>query len=172
MYEINNIYFFWLWMLYFYNHTYFSSCFHPFSSVQYRHSVVSDSATPWIPARQASLFITISQSLLRLMSIESVMPFNHLILCRPLLLLPLIFPSIWVFPNEWALHSGQSWASASVLLMNIQAWFPLGLTGLISLLSKGLSRVFPAWQFRSISSSALSLLHGPVYSSVSVYSKS
>ena len=61
-------------------------------------------ATPWTAARQASLSITNSWSLLRLMSIESVMPFNHLILCRPLLLLPLIFPSIWVFPNESVLH--------------------------------------------------------------------
>ena len=57
-------------------------------------------ATPWAAACQASLFITNSQSLLKLMSIESVMPSNHLILCRPLLLLPSIFPSIRVFSNE------------------------------------------------------------------------
>ena len=57
-------------------------------------------ATPWITARQASLSITNSRSLLRLTSIESVMPSSHLILCRPLLLLPLIPPSIWVFSNE------------------------------------------------------------------------
>ena len=60
-------------------------------------------ATPWIPARQASLSITNSQSLLRFMSIESVMPSNHLILCHPLLLLPSIFTSIRVFSNESAL---------------------------------------------------------------------
>ena len=60
--------------------------------------------TPWTAARQASLSITNSQSLFRLMSIESVMPSNHLILCHPLLLLPSIFPSIWVFSNESALH--------------------------------------------------------------------
>ena len=60
--------------------------------------------TPWTPVRQASLFYTISQSLLRLMSTESVMPSNHLILCRPLLLPPLIFPSIRVFSNELVLH--------------------------------------------------------------------
>ena len=60
-------------------------------------------ATPWIVARQASLSITSSQSLIKLMSIESVMPSNHLILCRPLLL-PSIFPSIRVLPNELALH--------------------------------------------------------------------
>ena len=69
-------------------------------SVQFSHSVVSDSVTPWTAACQASLSITNSQSLLKLMSIESVMPSNHLILCRPLLLLPSIFPSIGVFSNE------------------------------------------------------------------------
>ena len=74
------------------------------SSVQFSHSVVSDSATPWIAARQASLSITNSRSSLRLTSIESVMPSNHLILCRPLLLLPSIFPSIRVFSNESVLH--------------------------------------------------------------------
>ena len=60
--------------------------------------------TPWTAARQASLSFTISQSLLKLMSIESVMPSNHLILCRPLLLLPSIFPSIRVFSSELAFH--------------------------------------------------------------------
>ena len=67
-------------------------------------SVMSDSATPWAAARQASLSITNSQSLPKLMSIESVMPSNHLILCRPLLLPPSIFPSIRVFSNESALR--------------------------------------------------------------------
>ena len=61
-------------------------------------------ATPWTAAHQASLSITSSRSLLKLMSIESVMPSSHLILCRPLLLLPSIFPSIRVFSNESALH--------------------------------------------------------------------
>ena len=61
-------------------------------------------ATPWITSHQASLSITSSQSLPKLMSIESVMPSNHLILCRPLLLLPSIVPSIRVFSNESALH--------------------------------------------------------------------
>ena len=65
---------------------------------------MSDSATPWIAAPQASLSITISQSLLRLMSIKSVMPSNHLILCCPLLLLLSIFPSIRVFSNELVLR--------------------------------------------------------------------
>ena len=69
-------------------------------SVQFSHSVVSDFATPWTAACQASLSITNSQSLLKLMFIESVMPSNHLILCHPLLLLSSIFPSIRVFSNE------------------------------------------------------------------------
>ena len=71
-----------------------------FSSVQVSHSVVSDSVTPWTAVRQASLSITKSWSLLELMSVESVMPSSHLILCHPLLLLPSIFPSIRVFSNE------------------------------------------------------------------------
>ena len=75
-----------------------------FSSVQFSHSVVSDSATPQTAARQASLSITNSWSLLKLMSIKSVMPSNHLILCFPLLLLPSIFSSIRIFSNELALH--------------------------------------------------------------------
>ena len=69
-------------------------------SAQFSHSVVSDSATPWIAAPQASLSITNSQSLPKLMSIESVMPSSHLIFCHPLLLLPPILPSIRVFSNE------------------------------------------------------------------------
>ena len=74
------------------------------ASVQFSHSVVSDSVTPWIAARQASLSITNSWSSLRLVSIESVMPSSHLILSRPLLLLPPIPPSITVFFNESTLH--------------------------------------------------------------------
>ena len=105
-----------------------------------------DSATPWIAAHQVSLSITNSWSLLRLMSIESVMPLNHLIFCHPLHLPPSIFPSIRVFSNESVFASGgQSIgvsASASVRPMNIQDRFPLGWTDLISLLFKGLSRVF------------------------------
>ena len=74
------------------------------SSVQFSRSVMSDSATPWIAARQASLSITNSWSSFKLMSIKSVMPSSHLILCRPLLLLPPIPPSIRVFSNESTLH--------------------------------------------------------------------
>ena len=73
-------------------------------SVQFSTSFVSDSATPWTAARQTSLSITNSQSLLKLMSIELVIPTNHLILCYPFLLLPSIFPSIRVFSNESVIH--------------------------------------------------------------------
>ena len=74
--------------------------FRYFSSVQLSRSLMSNSATPWTAALQASLSITKSQSLLKLISIKLVMPSNHLILCHPLLLLPSNFPSIRVFSNE------------------------------------------------------------------------
>ena len=103
-------------------------------------------ATPWIPAHQASLSITNSRSSPKLMSIELVMPSSHLILYRPLLLLPTIPPSIRVFSNESTLRlrwpgTGVS-ALASFLPKNTQDWSPLEWTGWISLQSKGLSRVF------------------------------
>ena len=99
----------------------------------------------WV--HQASLAITNSWNLFKLMYIESVMPSNHFILCHPLLLPFSIFLSIRVFSNESILHirwqKYRSFSpSASVFPMNIQDGFPLGLTGWISLLSKGLSRVF------------------------------
>ena len=103
-------------------------------------------ATPLTAAHQASRFITISQSLLKLISIKLVIPSNHLILCCPLLFLASVFPSIRVFTKSQLFASGgQSIgvpASTSVLPMNTQDWFPLGLIGLISLQPKGLSRVF------------------------------
>ena len=115
------------------------------SSVQ-SLSCVQLFATPWTAACQASLSITNSQSLFKLMSIASLMPSNYLILCHPLPLPPSIFPSIRVFSNSRFFASrGQSIgvsASASVLPMNIQDWFSLGWIGLIYLQSKGLSRVF------------------------------
>ena len=102
---------------------------------------MSDSVTPWTVACQAPLSFTVFWSLLKFMSIESVTPSYHLILCCPLLLLPSIFPSIRVFSNESSLWSRQSTeASVSVLPMNVQGWFPLALTCLISLLSKGLAK--------------------------------
>ena len=113
------------------------------SSVQ-SLSRVRLSAIPWTAACQASLSVTNSWSLLKLMCIESVMPSRHLILCHPLLLLPSVFPSIREMSQFFA-SGGQSIgasASASVLPINIQDWFPLGWTGWISLQSKGLSRVF------------------------------
>ena len=88
-------------ILFFLTWVYLTICI---SSVQFSHSVVSDSATLWTAARQTSLSITNSWSLLKLMSTESVMPSNHLILCCPLLLLPSIFPNIRVFSNESVLH--------------------------------------------------------------------
>ena len=121
-----------------------------FPSVQFScFSRVQLFATPWTTARQASLSITNSQSLPKLVSIDSVMPSNHLILCRPLLLLPSIFPSIRVSSNESQMSlftsGGQrigASASTSVLPMNTEDWSPFGWTGWISLQSKGLSRVF------------------------------
>ena len=102
--------------------------------------------TPWTAACLASPSFTISRNLLKLMSIELVMPSNHLILCHPLLLLPSIFPAPESFQMSHHFTSGgQSIgvsASTSDLPMNIQDWSPLGWTGWISLQSKGLSRVF------------------------------
>ena len=102
--------------------------------------------TPWTAAHQAPLSSPIFQSLLKLMSIELVMLSNHLILCCPQ-----YFPASGSFPMSWFFASGGqsigASASASVLPMNIQGWFPLGLTGLISLLSKGLLRVFSSTTF-------------------------
>ena len=102
--------------------------------------------TPWTTACQASLFFTISWSLLKVMSFESVMPSNHLILSSPFSSCPQSFPASGFFPMSWLFTSGGqsivASTSVSVLPMNIQGWFPLGLTGLISFLSKELSRVF------------------------------
>ena len=103
--------------------------------------------TPWTAAHQASLSFNIFQSLHKFMSNKSVVLSNHLIFYHPLLLLHSIISSIWVFSqiSQFFPSVGQSigaLASASMLPINIQGWFHLGLTGLISLQSKGLSRVF------------------------------
>ena len=115
-----------------------------FSSVQML-SHVRRFATPWTAACQASLSTTNSRSLLKSISIESVMTSKHLIICHPLFPSSIV-PNIRVFSSESVLHN--KWAkyevsvSASVLPMNIQDRFPLGWTAWISLQSKGLSRVF------------------------------
>ena len=130
----------------------------------FSHSFMSDSATPQTSAHQASLSFTISRSLLKLMSIESVMPSNHFILCHPLLLLSSVFPSIRIFSSESALHIRwpKYWScSFSISPSNEYSglisfgidWFdllPIQRT-LKSLLQ----------QFKSINSSAFSLLYGP-----------
>ena len=118
---------------------------HCFSSVQ-SLSHVQLFVTPWIAARQASLSITNSQSSLRLTSIESVMPSSHLILCRPLLLLPQLLPASKSFPmSQLFIWGGQSTgvsALASFLPKKSQGWSPSEWTGWISLQSKRFSRVF------------------------------
>ena len=115
-------------------------------SVQFDESCLWLFTTPWTVACQASLSITNFRSLLKLVSVESVMLSNHLTLHCPLLLPPSIFLSIRVFSNESVLliRWPKYWSFSFNIspLMNIQDWFPLGWTGWISLPSKGLSRVF------------------------------
>ena len=118
----------------------------------------------WPHGLQPSLSFIISRSLLKLASIESALPSNHLVLCHPFFL-PSIFSHQGLFTVSWLFESGGqsigALASASVLPMNIQCWFLLGLTGLISLLSKGLSQ----------ESSALGLFYFPALTSVHDYRK-
>ena len=101
---------------------------------------------PWTAAQQTSLSFTSSWSLLKLMSIEPMMPSNHLSLCHPLILPPSIFPRLGSsLMSQFFASGGQNIGasvSASVLPRNIQDWFPLGLTGVISLQTRGLSSVF------------------------------
>ena len=116
-----------------------------FSSVQLL-SRVRLFANPWIAARQASLSIPSSRRSLKFMSMDSMMPSSHLILCRPLFLLLQSLPASGSFPMSqlfaWGGQSIGVSALASFLPMNTQDWSPLGWTGWISLQSKGLSRVF------------------------------
>ena len=141
----------------------------PFSSVQ-SLSCVQLFANPWTAAHQAFLSITNSRSPPKPMSIELVMPSNHLILCCPLLLLPSIFPSIRTFlMSQLFTSSGQSIrvsASTSVLPINIQDWSPLGWTGWISLQSKGLSRVFSNTTVQKQQFFSAQLLHSPTLTSI------
>ena len=116
-------------------------------------------ATPWIAARQASMSITNSRSSLRLTSIESVMPSSHLILCCPLLLSP-IPPSIRVFSNESTLPMRwpKYWSFSLSIIPSKE------IPGLIS--SRDSQESSPTPQFKSINSSALSLLHSPTLTSI------
>ena len=127
-------------------------------------------ATPWTAAYQASLSITNSRSLIKLMSIELVMPSNHLILCHPLLLLPSFFPSIGVFSNESALCMGGQCigvsASTSVLPMNNQDWSLWDRLVGSPCTPSDSQESSPAPQFKSISSSVLSFLYTPNLSSI------
>ena len=126
-------------------------------------------------ACQASLSIINSWSLLKLMSIELVMPFNHLILCHPLLLPPSIFPSSGSFQMSQFFASGgqriRASASASVLPMNTQDWSPLGWTACISLHSKGLSRVFSNTTVQKHQFFSAQLFYSPILTSIHDYWK-
>ena len=132
-------------------------------------------ATPWTAACQDSLSITNSQSLLKLTSIELVMPSSHLILCYPLLLLSPILPSIRVFSNEstlrirWPKYWSFSFNNSPI--NEHSGLFSFRMDWLISLQSKGLSRVFSNTQFKSINFSALSFLYSPTLISIHDYWK-
>ena len=140
-----------------------------FSSVQ-ALSCVRLFATPWIAARQTSLSITNSWSLLKLMSIQSVIQSIHLIFCRPLFLLPLIPPSIRVFPMSqlfaWGGQSTRVSALASFLPMNTRLIsFMMGLVG-SPCSPRDSQESSPTPHFKSINSWALSLLHSPSLTSI------
>ena len=159
------------WFLYILTVSFMSCTFYHNKKEEYLSSLqllshVQLFTTPWTAARQASLSITNSWSLLKAMSIESVMPSNHLILCCLHFLLPSIFPSIRVISNESALQSIGVSASTSELPMNIQDWFPLGWTGLIAWQFKGILRVFSNTTVQRHSALAFSLLYSPPLTSI------
>ena len=145
-----------------------------FSSLQ-SLSHVQLFVTPWTAACQPSLSFTNSWSLLKLMLIESVMPFSHLILCRPLLLVPSIFPSIKVFSNESVLHIRwpNYWSfSFSISPSNEysgQISFRMDLLDLLAV--QGTLKSLPTPQFKSISSLVLSFLCSPTPTSIHEYWK-
>ena len=145
-----------------------------FNSVQLL-SHVGLFATLWTTVCQASLSIASSQTLFKLMSIESVMPSNHLILCRPLLLLPQAFPASVSFQmGQFLTSGGQSIgasASASVLPLSIQDWFPLGWTGWNPCCPRDYQESSPTPQFKSISSFMLTFLYSPTLTSIHGYWK-
>ena len=131
--------------------------------------------TPWTAARQASLFFTNVWSLLKLISIDSVMPFNHLIHCHPLLLMPSIFPSIIVFSNVSALHQVVKVLELQLQHQSFQWIFRIDflLNWLVGspCSSRDSQESFPAPQFRSINSLALSLLYSRTLTSIRDYWK-
>ena len=133
-------------------------------------------ATPWTTACQASLSITNSRNLLKLMSIELVMPSNHIILCHPLLILPSTFPSIRVFSNESVLcirwpkywefqlqHHSFQWVFRTDFLWDWLVWSPCS--------PRDSHESSPTPQFKSINSLELSFLYGPTLTSIHVYWK-
>ena len=134
-----------------------------------------NSVTLWNVALQAPLPSTISQSWFKFMSIESVILSNHLILCHSLLFDLQSFPASESFPMNQLFESGglsiRASASASVLPANIQGWFPLGLTDLLSLLPKDSQESSPAPQSETINSSVLSLVYGPTLTPIHDYWK-
>ena len=141
------------------------------SSVQLL-SCVQLFVTLWNAARQASLSITNSWSLLKLMPIELMMLSNHLSLCRPLLLPPSVLPSIRVFSDESELRiRWPKYCSFSISPSNIQDWFPLGWTGWISCSPRDSQESSPVPQFKSITSLALSFLYSPTLISIYDYWK-
>ena len=127
-------------------------------------------ATPWIAARQVSLSITNSQSSPKLMSIETVMLSSHLILCRPLLLLPPIPPSIRVFSNESTLcmRWPKYWSFSFSIIPSKETpgLISFGMDWLDLLAVQGTLKSSPTPQFKSINSSVLSSLHSPTLTSV------
>ena len=131
--------------------------------------------TPWTEAHQAILSITNSQSWLKLMSIESVMPSNHLILYSPLLLMPSIFPSIRVFSSESVLHirwlKYWSFSFSIIFPMNIQDWFHLQWLVQSPCSPRDSQESSPTPQFKSINSLALSFLYSPTLISTHDYWK-
>ena len=142
-----------------------------FSSVQ-SLSRVWHFATPWTKAHQASLSITNSRSLLKLTSVESVMPSNHLILCSPLLLPPSIFPSIRVFSNESALHiRWPKYWSFSFSISPSNEYSRLISFRMDSLQSKGFSRVFSNTTVQKHQFFGASFLYSPTLTSIHDYWK-
>ena len=130
-------------------------------------------ATQWTSPLRAPLTATISQSLLKLRSIESVMLSNHVILCCPLLLLPSIFPASGFFQWVSSLHQVAKLLELQLqhqsFQWKIQGWFPLGWTGWVSLQSKGLSRIFSSTRVQKHQFFGTQLFYGSILTSICDY---